>query len=229
MRVGIIAEGHSDRAVITNILKGLLNINQTDIKYIRPQDPDEIDETDLSQMQAEEFSNWTIVKQECIDKIEINKFFDKIENNRFIVIHLDTDTRFEKGYEVSEPSKENTPSYFTALRENIKNKINEWLENQFVENMIYAIAIEEIDAWILTIYTNSEETGIFPNAKERLLKEINKPNTFSEKERKKLFQLDTFQRYHSLSYDFRKPKKLAQLASQNLSLKLFCKDLQEME
>jgi hypothetical protein len=85
---------------------------------------------------------------------------------------------------------------------------------------------EETDAWILTIYTNDKETGIFSNAKEKLQREINKPNTFSDKERKKLFQLDTFQRYHSLSYDFRKPKKLAQLTNQNFSLKLFCEDLQ---
>jgi hypothetical protein len=226
MRVGIIAEGHSDRAVITNILKGLLDINKTDIKYIRPQDPDEIDETDLSQMQAEEFSNWTIVKQECIDRAKIQDFFDGIENNKFIIIHLDTDTRFEQGYEVSEPPKENTPIYFASLRENVKRKINEWLENTFIEKLVYAIAIEEIDAWVLTIYTRSEETGVFPNAKERLLREINRPNTFSDKERKKLFQLDTFQRYHSLSYDFRKPKKLAQLVNQNLSLKLFCEDLE---
>lgn len=233
MRVGIIAEGHSDRAVITNILKGLLDINKADIKYIRPPDPDsypdDIDETDLAQMQADEFSNWTIVRQECIERTKIANFFDSIENNRFIIIHLDTDTRFEQGYEVSEPKKANTPIYFTVLRENVKSKVNEWLENQYIENIVYAIAIEETDAWILTIYTDDEETGIFPNAKERLNKEINKPNVFSEKERKKLFQLDTFQRYHSLSYDFRKPKKLAQLANQNLSLKLFCEELKEME
>jgi hypothetical protein len=228
MRVGIIAEGWGDHAVITNILKGLLDINQTDIKYIRPQDPDEIDETDLSQMQAEEFSNWTIVRQECIDRTKIQDFFDGIENNKFIIIHLDTDTRFEQGYDISEPKKENTPIYFATLRENVKNKIDEWLENQFVENIAYAIAIEETDAWVLTIYTDSEETGIFPNAKERFLKELNKPNVLSKKDKQKIFSKidDKFAFYKILSDDFRKPKKLAQLTNQNLSLKLFCEDLQ---
>lgn len=230
MRVGIIAEGHSDRAVITNILKGLLGINQADIKYIRPQDPDEIDETDLFQMVIEGFSNWTIVRQECIERNKIQDFFDGIENNRFIIIHLDTDTRFEQGYEVSEPQKENTRIYFTTLRENIKNKINEWLENQFVENIAYAIAIEEIDAWVLAIYGINEETGVFSNAKERLLREINKPNLLSKKDRQKIFSKidDKFTFYKMLSNDFRKPKKLAHLVRQNLSLKLFCENLETL-
>ncbi len=228
MRVGIIVEGRSDAAVITNILKGKLNISKSDIQYLVPEF--DYDESSLAEMNSEHFSNWTIVKQNCLNRQKIADFIESFENNRFVVIHLDSDTRTEIGYEVNEPIAINTIADIELLRQNIVDKINEWLENQFVGNIAFAIAIQEIDAWVLSIHAN-QETGMSPNAKERLFRVINAPNKFSNKEMRKIFSLndDKYEQYHLLSQDFRKRNNLQSASLKNISLKKFCESLEQFD
>lgn len=164
MRVGIIAEGRSDAAVITNILKGKLGIDRSDIQYLAPEL--EFDQTDLEQqMRLEQFSNWEIVKQKCCEQTVFSGFLDSVDDNRFIVIHLDTAERLLKGYDVTEPKKEKHDQYSNRLRENVVSKINEWLNNNYSERLAYAIAIEETDAWVLTIFSKDKDTSVHHNPK----------------------------------------------------------------
>lgn len=60
MKVALIAEGKTDQAVLINILKGWSKIDRDDIYCLRPDL--EYDNTDLAQMDAVQFSNWTLVK-----------------------------------------------------------------------------------------------------------------------------------------------------------------------
>jgi hypothetical protein len=228
MRVGLIVEGRSDAAVLTNILKGKLNISKSDIQYLVPEF--DYDETSLFLMRNEQFSNWTIVKNNCRNKQKISDFIDNFENERFIVIHIDSDTRMEVGYEVNEPINVNNVIDIETLRQNIVNKLSEWLENEFFGKIAFAIAITEIDSWILTLYAD-HETGLLINAKERLLRILNDPSKFTRKEKQKIFSLrdDKFEQYNLLSQDFRKPKKLMQFQTSNVSLRLFCEDLERFE
>jgi hypothetical protein len=228
MRVGLIVEGRSDAAVLTNILKGKLNISKSDIQYLVPEF--DYDETSLFRMRNEQFSNWTIVKNNCRNKQKISDFIDSFENERFIVIHIDSDTRMEVGYEVNEPINVNNVIDIETLRQNIVNKLSEWLENEFFGKIAFAIAITEIDSWILTLYAD-HETGLLINAKERLLRILNDPSKFTRKEKQKIFSLrdDKFEQYNLLSQDFRKPKKLMQFQTSNVSLRLFCEDLERFE
>ncbi len=228
MRVGIIAEGRSDAAVITNILKGKLNISKSDIQYLVPEF--EYDETSLYQMRQEQFSNWTIVRQNCLNTEKISHFIDIFENERFVVIHIDADTRKEVGYDVNEPITDNNVLEIELLHRNITKKLTEWIDNKLIDRISLAIAIQEIDSWILTLYSNNE-TGLFLNAKERLLRIHNDPNRFSKKEKQKIFSLnqDKYELYNLLSQDFRKLKNLDQFSDMNISLKLFCKDLERFE
>ena len=104
MIIGIFAEGRGDLAVITNILKGSLNIDRSDIRYELPEF--EKDQTDLSLMSEEQFSSWTVVKTVCQERKKIDKFFENpIEQKSFIVLHLDTAERHLDGYNVLEPLK----------------------------------------------------------------------------------------------------------------------------
>jgi hypothetical protein len=223
MRTGIIAEGKTDLAVIRNILKGRLGIDQSDIQYFSPEL--RFDETDLSQMQKSEFSNWTIVKKHCQDRIIIHDFLENsIDDNRFLVIQIDAAERNEIGFDVK--SIENK-----EIRQAVLNKIQEWLEYQFIEKIAFAISVEETDAWILAIYEsgNDLETGIYPRPKERLERLINGTSIFNDKQKKQHFQKDAFEQANVLSADFRKLKKLEIAAAKNLSLKLFCEDLDKFK
>ncbi len=226
MRAGIIVEGRSDAAVITNILKGKLNISKCDIQYLVPEF--DYDETSLYQMRNEEFSNWTIVKRNCQNRQKISDFIESFENERFIVIHIDSDMRNESGFNVTEPATINNISDIEILRNNIVYKLSEWLDNQFIEKIAFAVAVQEIDAWVLTIFSN-QETGLYANPKERLFRVINEPNRFSKKEKQKIFDSneDKFGQYALLSEDFKKTKKLNEAAEKNLSLKKFCEELEK--
>ncbi len=226
MRVGIIAEGKSDLAVITNILKGKLGVDQSDISYLVPEL--EYDQTDLSQMRLEQFSNWTIVKQSCIDGGKISDFLESFEGERIIILQIDTAERPLKGYEVMKPAKkEDTQAFYEELIDNIRLKMHEWLNEKYQNNpqVILAIAIEEIEAWILTLYAqqNESDTGKYNKAKERLFKVLNQKLTGKKR---KIFQnQDAYAQYYQLSKEFRKPKKLLQAIERNYSLKAFCDSL----
>ena len=228
MRTGIIAEGKSDLAVIFNILKGKLGIDRSDISPLVPEL--DYDETDLAQMRIEQFSNWTIVKKRCEEGFVARRFFEGIDDQRFLVVHIDTAERFEIGFEVVEPRKEDAPKYVSQVREAVVMKLKEWLGENFNERTVFAVAVEETEAWLIPIFdTNVSETGFYPQPKERLLGLLNRPNALNDRDRKRLFQMDEFDKFGELSRPFRNRKELEKYAERNESLKMFCDDLEQFQ
>ena len=212
MKIGIICEGHSDRAVITNILEGTIGFNSSDIIPLRP--TDQLDETDKANLPSSYFSTWSLVKRECEDKQRINDFLS-IEGQEFIVIHIDTAESAE--YQINKPLNSSL-TYCKDLRKATIEKINEWLkETEPVNNFLYAVAIEEMDAWVLVIYEN-KNSSIRPNPKRRLEYILAKKNINTS---------PGYANYLILSKDFRKSKIIsdAKLLSLNESLSDFCKEI----
>jgi hypothetical protein len=141
MRIGVISEGHTDRAVIANLLIGLKNLDSNDIKSIRPDYSK--DETDKVYSHAKTaFSTWSIVKEECEKRTSIEQFLS-IED-QFVVIHIDTAEA--EDYGIIRPDK-NDPDYCSKLRTLVMEKIEEWIKPPKIDALLHAIAIEEIDAW----------------------------------------------------------------------------------
>lgn len=225
MRAGIIAEGKSDLAVITNILKGVLDIDKSDIQYLVPEL--EFDETDLPRMREEQFSNWTIVKNKCITGTVVSDFFGMIEDNRFLVIHIDTAERFEVNYDVPSPPKTSAGNYVEDTTLAVTDKIKEWLGDNLNDRITFAVAVEEIDAWLLTLFEETEETGHYPNPKRRFDKLFN--DKFSKNERRKISQLEVFKQYIEKSKLFRKHKNMEQFCERNRSLSIFVERLKSFE
>lgn len=218
MRIGIIAEGRGDLAVLTNILKGALGIDQADVQYIRPEF--HLDETDLAVMQEEQFSSWTLVKQECRELARVIEFLEvPLDEERLLVIHLDTAEMENTGYEAVRPADSNP----VKIRESVIAKIKEWMNGYDTTNIRFAVAVEETDAWLLTLYIRQGDTCSYKTPKERLQKELNK--ALSSREIRKLSGMGTFDRYWELSKDFRKAKKLRECAGKNHSLRLFYESL----
>jgi len=221
LRVGIIAEGKSDHAVIANALKGVLKIDRSQIDFLVPELNK--DETDLDNIKA--FSNWTIVKQHCIDKELIEEFFDDpFENEKILIIQIDTAERNLKGYEIFEPARSKSKKYSEELRENVIQKIKKWLNKPF-ENICYAIAIEETEAWLLTLFhTKKNDTGEYLNVKSKFNKEINQNTNRKFKNTLKL--KDEFIKNDMLSKPLSKQRELKKARAKNRSLDLFCVSLE---
>ena len=210
--------------VITNILKGVLEIDRSDISYLVPEL--EYDETDLSVMRPVQFSNWTIVKQKCEEGSVIRDFFEGIDDERFMVIHIDTAERFEIGYDVNIPAKSSTANDIHQVRDNVVNKLKSWLGGNMNERITFAAAVEETEGWLLTIAENKPETGLLTNPKERFDRLLQR--SLRDKDKKRIFQMDAFDQGYEKSRIFRKPKDLNLCRTRNKSLDLFCGELESL-
>jgi len=221
MKIGIIAEGPGDVAVLANILRGKLGIDGKDILPIRPELS--ADETDLHERREETFSNWALVKRECVERAKIEAFLTPFEGERLVVIHVDTAEAGLAGYDVERP-RPGDGAYADELRRRVVEAINRWLDGHFIAEVRHAVAVEETDAWVLTLFSN-KDTASHPDPKKALHRALNKPNVLSDKERRRIFQLRAFAFYDELSRPFRKARELERCAGRNRSLQLFVDSL----
>lgn len=225
MKIGIIAEGHSDIRVIERVLKGCACIDSSDVKPLLPED--QLDETSLAEIDENQFSSWTCVQRECQVQNRIDEFINSpIEDERFVIIQMDSAERGEYG--VPEPNRshiEDWKEYSRQVRENIIGKIVEWTENKFGYRLLYAICVEELDAWLIPIYdSNIPETAQKADPKKHLEKCI---STLKPKDKKVIISCPRISdRYDKLAESLKKPKVLRLCASHNESLKLFCDSLE---
>lgn len=211
MRIGIISEGHADRAVITNILTGITGIDSSDIEPLRP--TDKYDLTDKSSKNKLSFGGWNAVQEECETRRLIDEFLS-IEGQDFIVIHLDTAEADQ--YNINRPVKSDL--YGIILRNLVIDQINVWLNSDISESILYAVAVEEIDAWILPIYEAKDSTTS-AKPKEKL------SNLLA---RKKISSESNYENFLSLSKKLSKEKEINKggYLKYNVSLKAFFEEIQ---
>lgn len=211
MRVGVICEGHTDRAVIVNVLKGIKSLDSSDIVAIRP--IDDYDETDLANMPKDQFSTWSVVKKECEERAKIRNFLN-VEDQDNVVIHFDSCESDDFG--VAKPVKDD--NYSTNLRALIVDKMDEWLEDEFVDKIIHAVAVEEIEAWVLTIY-EKKDSSKSASPKEKLKFVLGKKGiTYSH----------DYNGFLGISKSFARPKnfKKEKYRDYNASLNEFCAEVE---
>jgi len=213
MKIGIISEGKGDLGVIDNILKGITNLDTSNFKHIRPSD--DLDETDLA-LGDKTRSTWSLVKEECISGDAISSFF-KLENSKYVVIHIDTDRA--QDFEVNIPTRDE--NFCEVVRERVIEKINSWLDGRFPDCVFYAVAIEEIEAWLLTIYKPKKESSLQPNPKKALEFVLGK---------KGIDTTSSYNNYRQLSKPFLKEKEIlvGKFLDYNCSLRLFYEEIKAM-
>lgn len=220
MRVGLVTEGRGDLAVLVNILKGKLGLNFEDIQFIRPEY--DMDETDVHDQAEALRGGWGRVKRECVERGRIREFVENaIDEDILVVIQIDTAEAHEQGYDVERPRRDD-PDYAEVLRRRVVERINGWLEGEGVERVRHAVAVEETEAWVLTIFS-TKDTATHGDPKKQLLTLVNK--TMSDGDRKRHFQLKEYAQADALSRPFRKLRELERFAGRNRSLWLFVDSL----
>jgi len=135
--------------------------------------------------------------------------FDRNRWHHHSEIAIDSDRSDEYG--VPKPVKD--ANYSKNMRNSIILKINEWLGNSFQDQILYAIAIEETEAWILTIY-DKKDSSKSADPKGKLKQKLSKIGIkysqnhadffmISEKFSKgKLFKKEKFRDYNESLDDF---------------------------
>lgn len=219
MRIGIIAEGFADANVIKAIVKKLLGYDGADMRVLRPEEA--FDETDL---RALYFSNWQLVLESCKDADFLGAFFDSLEGDAMLIVHVDTAERGQEGYDVNEPQRTkgvDFSAYTEQLRQNVVEKVRALIAEPYREKIVYAIAVEETDAWLIPLFENKAgDTASHVRAKETLSKLISmdkKRVAYVDTERKSL-------NYVKLGSEL--AKELKNCRKRNKSLDLFCIELE---
>ena len=223
MRIGIIAEGVADANVIKAIVKKLMGYDGAEMRVLRPEEA--FDETDL---QALNFSNWQLVFESCKDESFLGAFFDSLEGEALLIVHVDTAERGLVGYDVNEPQRTKGVDYSTyaeQLRQNVIQKINMLVAEQYREKIMYAIAVEETDAWLIPLFENKVgDSASHAQAKETLARLI-----AADKKRVKAF-VDS--KHKSLDYvklGAELAKDLKNCRKRNKSLDLFCLNIESRD
>jgi hypothetical protein len=212
MRIGVISEGHADRAVVTNIIAGITGIDKSEIEALRP--TYSLDETDKALVDPNTFSTWSVVREECQKRQLIDGFL-AFEGQDFVVIHIDTAEADQYG--IDRPDKR-TDSYCEELRKLVIQQINTWLNKDLSDSILYAVAIEEIDAWILTIYDRKDST-ITAKPKEKLGRVLRKQGINS---------ISNYANYLVISTPLSKTKEInkKKFLNYNYSLKAFYEEVE---
>jgi hypothetical protein len=213
MRIGIISEGRPDQAVIENILDGVFE----DFEPILLRPDLKKDVTDVQLGNSAAAGGLSRVKTDCEEKILFEKFFDQMNDGKdFLIIQLDTDNIEESL--ITRPSKKENKDYVKELRVNVIEKIKEWLsDTSYDENLVFAISVEELEAWMLPIF-ESRNSISYMNPKTRLKRILRTKNKSTA---------ETPENYSSLSKPFKKKKELTKCAKHNESLQLFIDDLEK--
>lgn len=205
MRIGIVCEGPSDAAVIINILKGTTGLDSSNFVPILPV----IDNTSKAHLSPDTFSSWTVVLKECTEKKKILPFLGQRDSTHLVI---QIDTAEANDYGIDYPNLDD-PEYCLELRGRVIEKIAGMLGEEIHKITLYAIAIHEIDSWVLTIFEQDKNCFI-KDSKKQLQKTLYK---------QKIAYKEGFKNYLAYSDDFRNSNKTRKrkYLECNCSLRLF--------
>jgi hypothetical protein len=212
---GLITEGETDQHVLKNILVGYFNDPDLVVRNLQPAS----DETDASSMTV--YGSWTNVFNYCTSNF-IDGAFGR---NDFLVIQLDTDVSEEKGYDVPKLDNKGKKLTIADLIENIKTRFEllflETKNNAFFDTykhrILFAIAVDEIECWLLPLYYTDKIKSTTNNCLFKLNQQLGKKNEKTIPENK----IDAVPTYRKISKPYMKNKILLDKYPQNPSFKIF--------
>ncbi len=212
--IGLISEGITDQIVIEHILYGLLGDDDLSVDPLQPTR----DATDENV--ALTSGNWVKVFEYC----ESILFQQAVENMDFVIIQIDADI-FKKE-NLNEKYKVVLQHLSSAQQlEAIKNKLTTLIGEEFVRQnankIIFAIAIDSIECWLLPIYYSSKPNTASKevNCLETLNRALQKAENFTIDKKDPKF-------YRKISKPYKKKQELARLSPLNANLSAFIQEVQ---
>jgi hypothetical protein len=218
VKFAIVAEGLTDQLVIQNILLGYFEDEDEEpvINFVQPLPAT----TSLPDPPA----GWTRVF-EALRRGEPQK---ALQFHDYLVIHIDTDVQEEDGFGVSrrEEGKElSIPQRIERVITRLERDIDAAFYRDNTQRFLFAVAVDTIECWLLPLlYKNkkAEKTTGCLEAANTALRKANKNGLFAGETK--------FPRaYDQASDDFTKRKNLMKHRGKNPSLKLFIKQLDDLQ
>ncbi len=201
---GLICEGETDQTLIKNIIVGWTGNRNLLFPPLQPIEG--------------EAGGWTKVFKYC----ESGDFKAALKANDFIIIQIDTD--FMSGDSVGKEYKIdlkdlNVKETVKAFREKIVELIGAEFYEEYSERIIFAIAVNEIECWLLPVYFSDKKAKKYVNCIDTLNQVL---------PQKEGFYIDAKENdyYEKLARNFRKKKDIEKYAKRQESFDLFLKNLQ---
>jgi hypothetical protein len=224
--IGVISEGKEDFGVLKNIFRAF-GFDGSEIIPIRPSL-----NTDATDKHHNQQTIGTLqgVKNSCIGNDGKRPDFDRLltqSDMKYIVVQIDTAEIDRQDFTFIKPLKKDNPNYATELRASVIKLINNWLSDNYTDQLLYAVTIEELESWCLTIFEN-DNTVYLDNLKQRLQNHLQRKN-WSYKDLKCHPTTQKSQYFESFTQKskFHKLKNLKEYAAKNQSLEDFITSIEQ--
>lgn len=149
---GLITEGVTDRMVLENILRGYFSDEEEEPAFNPVQPPPPSPGTPHPP------GGWTLVFQ----SLRRGDHRGALSYCDYLVIQIDTDVSQEPGFDVPwrEEGRERTPEQLHArVRERLQRELGEDFLAAHGDRVLYAIAIHEIECWLLPLLYTDRKAG----------------------------------------------------------------------
>lgn len=201
---GIVSEGESDQIILKGILAGWTGNRDINVSFLQPK--------------KGEPGGWSKVFQYC----ESIEFKQALTIHDFIVIQIDTD--FMSGDSVGEAYRIdlknlNVEETVEAFQEKIVELIGEDFYEEYSDRIIFAIAVNEIECWLIPVYFSGEKAKKNVNCIDTLNQVLLQKEGFYIDAKDDIY-------YRKLAKNFRKKKDIEKYAKQQESFSLFLDNLQ---
>jgi hypothetical protein len=210
-KIGFIAEGITDFAVLENILVGLFEDN--DISSFVTELQPEKDKSDEIYQQG----GWTRVLSYC-KSLRFKEAFIALD---YIIVQIDTDRLFEPPFELDLRLPVDTliKEVETKFQEEITLALGQDFWDSYHSKIIFAISVDAIECWLLPLF--------FPNKKDKNAEKIKNCldliNKQLRKDKEKPLRKN-YRAFEKASRDFCKPKVLLEASLKNPSFGYFIKN-----
>lgn len=208
---GLIAEGPTDHVVLENILIGFFKEDIS--QYIRQLQPLR-DVTDAQYTPG----GWTRVVEYCKSSV----FQDAFDRNDFLIIQIDTDRLNEVPFSLNlnQPVETLVPAVVEKFEALMHAAFDENFLAQYRERILFAVAVNEIECWLLPLYFSAPKASATNGCLFKLNEQLNK-------EKKRIINPNAKQprQYDEVSSPFCKNKILILASAKNPSFHIFLETL----
>jgi len=140
----IVAEGYTDQLVLKQILLGLFEQSE-DEPFVNFEQP-LLDQT--SRHRTPEPGGW----DQVLKYLQLGKYRQALQLNRYLVIHIDTDVSEEFGVPKQLDGKELEPHDLVAATvDKLRSLIDESVLREHGDRLLFAIAVHSTECWLLPL------------------------------------------------------------------------------
>jgi len=165
MNFALITEGPSEHRVIKHIINRFFKDEEVFVNQIQPK---------IISGKQTTVGGWNEVLKYCgRDEIE-----DILIENDFLVIQIDTDQSQTEPFGISHTNAENRKKTVAELYEDVledlKNRIQSAILEEYKDKIIFAISIHTIECWFLPLYYTTVQKSATSNCLSKLNTELRK-------------------------------------------------------